>query len=152
MLGHDVIYTRSEEDMNLIQRAETEHRILLTRDRELYMRATSQGVNAVLVEASSRAEKIADLAKRFNFKLEINPPLSRCPKCNTILTPVQKNAVINLVPKKTYAYYNAFWACPSCKQIYWCGSHWHRIVKTLETAKRIRYTFDESRGTVTHEE
>ena len=152
MLGHDVVYTRSEEDVNLIQRAEIEHRILLTRDRKLFMRATTQGVNAVLLEESSRAEQIADLARRYNFELEIDPLLSRCPKCNTILTPVRKNEVIDLVPKKTYAYYNTFWACSSCKQIYWRGSHWPRIVEALEKAKKIRYTFDESMGAVTLEE
>ena len=137
MLGHDVRYTRSEEDRNLVQMAETEYRVLLTRDRKLYKRATAKGVTAVLVEASSRAGKLADLARRFNFKLEIDTLLSRCPKCNTTLTPVQKNAVMNRVPGKTYAYYHAFWACPGCKQIYWRGSHWRRIVETLEQAKEI---------------
>jgi uncharacterized protein with PIN domain len=133
MLGHDVEYSRSEK-------AKSEKRILLTSDFKLYQQAMMQGVDAVLVEAATGAEKLADLAKRFNFKLEIDVTVSRCPKCNTKIKPVSKDMVIDRVPKATSTYYNEFWECPKCGQIYWQGAHWKRIEETLKEAKKALET------------
>ncbi|MFQ6086405.1 MAG: Mut7-C RNAse domain-containing protein, partial [Candidatus Bathyarchaeia archaeon] len=30
-----------------------------------------------------------------------------------------------------------FWECPGCGKVYWRGSHWRRIGKTLSQAKEI---------------
>ena len=135
MLGHDVEYYKSLDDEELIDRAKTENRILLTRDLKLYQRAVTQGANAFLVEGHTEAEKLAQLSKRFNFKLEIDVTVSRCPKCNTPIESVSKEEVIDRIPKATALYYNEFWKCPGCEQIYWHGAHWKRIEKTLREAK-----------------
>ena len=137
MLGQDVEYSRSVDDKKLIEMAKTEGRTLLTRDLKLYQQAMMQGVDAVLVEASTGAEKLADLARRFNFKLEIDVTVSRCPKCNTKIKPVPKDTVIDKVPKTTSFYYNEFWECPGCGQVYWRGAHWKRIEKTLREAREV---------------
>ena len=136
MLGQDVEYSKSTDDKKLIEMAKSDGRILLTRDFKLYQQAMMQGVDAVLVEAATGAEKLADLARRFNFKLEIDVTVSRCPKCNTKIKPVSKDMVIDRVPKTTSSYYNEFWECSGCGQIYWQGAHWKRIEKTLKEAKK----------------
>jgi len=135
MLGHDVEYSKSLDDKELTDKAKTENRILLTRDLKLYQRAITQGANAFLVEGTTEAKKLAQLSKRFDFKLEIDVAVSRCPKCNTPIEPVPKEEVIERIPKATASYYNEFWRCPSCEQIYWRGAHWKRIEKTLREAK-----------------
>ena len=140
MLGHDVEYSRFDDDKKLIEKAKSEKRILLTRDFKLYQQAMMQGVDAVLVEASTGAKKLADLAMRFNFKLEIDVTVSRCPKCNTKIKPVSKDMVIDRVPKTTSTYYTEFWECPGCEQIYWQGAHWKRIEKTLKEARKALKT------------
>ena len=135
MLGHDVEYSKSLDDKELIERAKTENRILLTRDLKLYQQAIAQGANAFLVEGTTEARRLAQLSKRFNFKLKIDVLISRCPKCNTPIKPVSKEEVIDRIPKATALYYNEFWKCPSCEQTYWRGAHWKRIEKTLIEAK-----------------
>jgi uncharacterized protein with PIN domain len=137
MLGHDVHYYRDSEDKKLVELAESEKRVLLTRDHELYQQAVTRGVEAVLVKVADEAEKLADLAKRFNFKLEIDLSSSRCPKCNTTIMAVAKESVINQIPLATSTYYNDFWKCPRCGQIYWRGAHWKNIEKTLKEARNI---------------
>jgi uncharacterized protein with PIN domain len=137
MLGHDVTYYRSLDDEKLVEVALSENRVLLTRDHKLYRQSVTQGVTAVLVEASDEAEKLADLAKRFNFKLEIDLSVSRCPKCNTTIKAIPKETVINQIPEATSIYYNNFWKCPRCGQVYWQGAHWKRITQTLEEAKKL---------------
>jgi len=136
MLGQDVVYTGSMDDKELIQKAKKEQRILLTRDLELYQQAIGRGAEAFLVEGKTEAEKLAQLAKRFRFKLEINVKVSRCPKCNTRIKPVSKTDVITKIPKTTSSYYNEFWECPMCRQVYWRGAHWKKIEKTLIEARK----------------
>ena len=136
MLGQDVIYTGSMDDKKLIQKAKEEHRILLTRDLELYQQAVGRGAEAFLVEGKTEAEKLAKLAKRFAFKLEIDVKVSRCPKCNTRIKPVSKTDVINKIPQTTASYYDEFWECPGCQKVYWRGAHWKKIEKTLNESRK----------------
>lgn len=135
MLGQDVQYSRNFDDEKLIQIARTNNRTLLTRDLNLYQRAVANRVEAFYIEVESESEKLAKLAKRYGFKLEIDVSISRCPKCNSRIKPISKEQVADKVPENTYSFYDKFWRCPKCGQIYWRGAHWQRITRTLKTAK-----------------
>ena len=136
MLGHDVHYYRDADDKKLLELAQSEKRVLLTRDLELYQRAESQSVEAVFVEVATEAEKLACLASCFGFKLEIDLSVSRCPKCNKLIRAVSKDVVVNQIPELTSTYYDEFWRCPGCGQVYWRGAHWKKIEATLDEANR----------------
>ena len=135
MLGQDVKYLKSLEDEELIKIAKAESRIILTRDFKLYQQAMTQGSTAFLVEGSTEAEKLANLAKRFNISLEFDVTVSRCPKCNSRIKSASKEEVISKIPEATSSYYDEFWKCSGCGQVYWRGSHWKRIEKTLREAR-----------------
>jgi len=137
MLGHNVKYAGALSDDKLLKIAKVEHRILLTRDLELYQQAIAKGIKAAYVEGADEAEKLAKLAKRYGFPLEIDLKISRCPKCNARIKPIEKESVKSRVPESTYKYYDEFWECPKCGQIYWQGAHWKRISATLEKAKKL---------------
>jgi len=137
MLGHDVKYSsKALSDKQLIETAKAEQRVLLTRDLELYKQAIMHGAEAFLVEGATEAEKLARLAKRFNLKLEVDVNISRCPKCNSRIRHAAKDAIVGRVPKGTLANYDDFWECPGCGQVYWQGTHWKRINKTLRDAEQ----------------
>ncbi len=136
MLGQDVEYTTAMADQTLILEAKKTSRVLLTRDIQLFQRAMTRGAEALLIEGRDEAENLADLATRFKFKLQINLKTSRCSKCNTQIRSVRKDTIIDKIPKKTSTYYNEFWECPNCKQVYWQGAHWKRIEKTLRDARK----------------
>ncbi len=135
MLGHNVTYYRDFDDATLLVLAKTENRVLLTRDLKLYQKALKDGLTAFLVDSKDQEERLALLANNFGFKLEIDLSVSRCPKCNGSLVSISKNEVKDKVPDGTFKYYDEFWRCSSCDQIYWKGAHWNRIQDTLETAK-----------------
>lgn len=137
MLGHDVEYSTKVDDAELITKAKAEGRVLLTRDFELYKRAVGRDIEAFYVEGSTEEERLAEIAKRFKIRLEIDMETSRCPKCNTRMIPVPKKKIKSSVQTSTFANYEEFWQCPNCGQIYWRGAHWKKIGKTLEKAKRI---------------
>ncbi|MEM3596662.1 MAG: Mut7-C RNAse domain-containing protein [Candidatus Bathyarchaeia archaeon] len=140
MLGHNVKYSNRLDDAQLMALAKKERRILLTRDLELYQQATAKGINAFYLEGTNEAERLARLAKRYRISLDIDLKVSRCPKCNTRVKPVPKESVENKVEKTTFKFYDEFWRCPKCGQVYWQGAHWTRIRKTLEEAKEILKT------------
>jgi len=137
MLGHNVKYSNKLDDAQLIAIAKREKRVLLTRDLELYQQATAKDVQAFYVDGKTEAERLAQLAKKFGISLEIDMAVSRCPKCNAQVKPTSKENVKDKVEETTFAYYNEFWQCPKCGQVYWQGAHWKRIRKTLETAKEL---------------
>ncbi len=137
LLGHDVEYSNTMDDKQLIAITKKKKGVLLTRDFELYHQATTKGLETFYVEGETEAEKLAELAKRFGVKLNVDMTTSRCPKCNTTVKPILKCKIEGKVKKSTFTYYNEFWTCPKCQQIYWQGTHWTKIRKTLEKANEI---------------
>jgi len=137
MLGHDVEYFNMLDDDELIKVARSERRILLTRDIRLYQEASMKGIEAFLIQGKTEYEKLAELARKYKFKLEIDTSNSRCPKCNSRIRPVSKEEVLDRIPKSTSKFYDEFWECPNCGKVYWRGSHWKRINKTLSQAREI---------------
>jgi uncharacterized protein with PIN domain len=138
MLGQDVTYSTQFEDAELIAMAEKEHRVLLTRDSELYQRAIGKGIVTFYVEGLTEAEKLAELAERFDFSLAIDLKRSRCPRCNAEIRLIPKETLAGKVKKNTFIYYDEFWKCSQCGRIYWQGAHWDGIRATLEEAKKIK--------------
>jgi uncharacterized protein with PIN domain len=135
ILGYNVKYSNKLDDAQLITIAKKERRILLTRDLELFQQAIAKGVDTFYLKGQTEEEKLAELAKRFDLALDVNMATSRCPKCNTRVKPISKEEAADKIEKSTYSYYNEFWECPKCGQIYWQGAHWTRIRKTLEKAR-----------------
>lgn len=140
ILGHDVEYTGSMDDQELIQKTKKEKRVLLTRDVELYRQAAAKGAEAFLIESPNQTANLASLAKRFHFPLQVDVKTSRCPKCNGKIKLVSKAAVADKIPPTTSSNYDDFWQCPSCGQVYWHGTHWKKIDITLEEARRTLRT------------
>jgi uncharacterized protein with PIN domain len=138
MLGHNTKYARDTDDEILVKIAKTEKRVLLTRDLELYQRATSRHAEALFVEGDDEAERLAFLSMHFGISLKFNPSISRCSKCNAKIKPATKGEIENRVPGSTRRFYEEFWECPKCGKVYWQGAHWKRITETLSEAERIR--------------
>jgi uncharacterized protein with PIN domain len=135
MMGHDVEYSRASDDDTLMAFAKEDHRVLLTRDLELYRRSVAKGVDVFYVEGRSEAERLAALAEKFQIKLDIDLKTSKCPKCNVPVRPVPKECIADRVETNTFSHYDEFWECPRCKKVYWQGAHWPKIRATLEDAR-----------------
>ncbi|MBS7657145.1 Mut7-C RNAse domain-containing protein [Candidatus Bathyarchaeota archaeon] len=138
MLGCDVKYYNDLEDEELIKIAKNENRVLLTRDIQLYKRAVAEHAQVFLVKCSTETERLTEVAQHFNLNLEIDVNNSRCPKCNAKLKSVLKDEVAEKVPKSTLRFFNDYWICLNCGQVYWQGSHWQKIKQKLSEAKDLR--------------
>lgn len=135
MMGHNVRYLDTADDSQLLKMAKNECRVLLTRDFELYQRATTKGLNVFYVEGRTEEERLAELASRYGIRLEIDMTLSRCPKCNSTVERISKEKAKGRVERSTFTHCNEFWECSRCRQVYWQGAHWTQIRKTLEIAR-----------------
>ncbi|MGC8849262.1 MAG: Mut7-C RNAse domain-containing protein [Candidatus Bathyarchaeia archaeon] len=140
LLGEEVIYERDMADEDLMAKALKENLILLTSDEELFRMASSRGIEACLVERRPIHEELSLLASRYGVCLELNPSLSRCPRCGAPLMEASKGEVEGLVPPGSFTRYSEYWICSnkSCKKIYWRGSHWRNIYKTLRKCGGVR--------------
>ena len=137
MLGQDVIYSVKFSDSELLELAKKEERILLTKDFALYKRAITRGLDAYYVEGKSQSERLAEVAKRYSLPLTIDMDKSHCPICNTKLKATSKEQLQGKLEKNTFTYYDKFWKCPTCGQIYWQGAHWKQINNMLKEAKAL---------------
>ena len=140
ILGYDTVSASDlsiVDDDYLLDIAEGEDRILLTKDKELFQRAQKEGVKAVLVEGNSVEEQLAYLVKNNIIELHDVPSLERCPRCNGPLVKVPKSEVKGLVPVSVYMSHDEFWMCTNCGQIYWKGSHWKKMKEFVERVKNL---------------
>jgi len=135
MLGHDVTYNIQLNDNDLLELAKKENRVLLTKDLELYQRANAKGIDTLYIEGKLESERLAEVAKRYGLALEIDMEKSHCPVCNTKLKAAPKEQLSGEVEKNTFTFYDKFWKCPNCGQVYWQGAHWKQISSTLREAQ-----------------
>lgn len=136
MLGNDVTYNVQLGDSELLEVAKKENRVLLTGDFELYQRAVARSIDAYFFEGKSEAERLAELAKRYGLTLAIDMEKSHCPVCNTMLKAAPKEQISGELEKNTFTYYDKFWKCTNCGQVYWQGAHWKQISNTLSEAEK----------------
>lgn len=135
MLGQDVTYNVKLNDNELLELANKESRVLLTKDLELYKRAVAKGTDAFFVTGKSESERLAEITNRYGLTLTFDMEKSHCPVCNTKLLATPRGLLLSELKKNTLTYYEKFWRCPNCGQIYWQGAHWKQISSTLNEAQ-----------------
>ena len=120
MLGFDCLYRNDYHDAEIADIAADEQRIVLTRDRRLlFAKRITYGywVRAVHVH-----RQVEEVIRRFDLQSKIRP-FKRCLICNGLLASVAKADVLEQLEPKTRLYYEYFYRCVDCGQIYWEGSH-----------------------------
>lgn len=129
ILGVDVLYVQGAMDDSEIVRECRDRQagktIVITGDRQLYMRLKKTGCNTLYLKPSTPLE-IALLATLMKTALPVDTSMSntRCPYCNEPLVQVE-NPPLPWVRRRVYR-------CPSCGNYYWRGSHWNNIDATLK--------------------
>ncbi len=125
--GLDVSYSNKYEDDEIIDIAESEDRVILTRDKGLARRRTK--ARCLLVQSVDHKEQVRQVIEKFG--LTEFAPFSRCLQCNTALQQVDKEAVFERVPPFVYLTQQRFAVCPACNRVYWHGTHADDMLKRL---------------------
>lgn len=128
MLGFDTLYQNDYQDDELAEIASHENRTLLTRDRRLLMRNSI--LSGYCIRHLDPRGQLMEVNQRFSLASRAQPFL-RCLRCNHLLDPISKDAVLSRLEPLTRQYFDDFHICPACNQIYWKGSHYDRMVKLV---------------------
>ncbi len=124
--GFDTLYRNDYSDDELAHTSATEQRILLTRDRSLLKRSII--THGYFIREFDPRKQLDEVIKRFDLKNQI-VPFGRCTRCNGTVEAVDKKAIEHRLEPKTRQYFDSFWQCTGCGQIYWEGSHVKHMLK-----------------------
>ncbi|NSC24506.1 hypothetical protein FM076_26480 [Streptomyces albus subsp. chlorinus] len=130
LLGIDTAYRNDARDPELVEQANTERRVLLTRDRGL-LRRRSLWLGAY-VRGAGPDDQVTDVLARFAPPLA---PWTRCPVCNGTLAAVAKEDIAERLPPGTRRTYDTFTRCTACARLYWPGAHHARLADRVATAQ-----------------
>lgn len=132
ILGYDTYFAHQEiRDSELITIAQTEQRILISRDKELIQRAKKHQIPRIEILSTNLDEQLCAIFKYLVIDTALI--LTRCTICNTLLRPIEKTKVKQLVPEKIFEKHNMFWYCQTCKKAYWMGSHYTKILQKINS-------------------
>jgi uncharacterized protein with PIN domain len=135
LVGLDVAYDSQAEDRQLLHIMDRENRALLTRDRRLLMHAIVR--TGYFPRSQNAEEQTVEVIRRFNLVGSL-APFTRCLLCNAPLRKISKAEIIDMLEPLTKIYYEQFRRCTGCGQIYWPGSHFSKLERSLE---QIRANF-----------
>lgn len=150
ILGFDTkIASPNLSDTAILNECLADQRLLLTKDKEFYQRMQDSFYpNGTKGNTLYIDEPNLEFQVKFVFNnLNIDPTyfdadhpekfLKRCSKCNESVFIIEKSKIKDFIEEGTYNSFNRFWICSNnkCESIFWIGSHWVNIKKTLNSVK-----------------
>lgn len=133
LLGVDAVAPRDTDDEQLVRQALDEHRILLTRDRELLKRRVL--THGYWVRSTDPRRQAVEILRRFDLLRDVRP-FTRCPTCNGLLEPVDKSSVFDRIPPRTARWLDRYVRCQRCEKLYWQGTHHAKLKPAIEQILR----------------
>lgn len=128
LMGVDTLFFPHIEDDALIAMANDQNRTILTRDRSLSQR---KNASVFFLDSTDTQEQLKTLIKHYKLK-EHSASFSRCIVCNTPLQVIEKERIIERLPKKVQKYFDYFEYCPTCDRVYWQGDHYRHMMAYLD--------------------
>lgn len=128
MFGFDTLYRNDYDDPTLADISANEHRILLTRDRQLLMR--KQITHGYFVRETQPKKQLLEILGHFDL-YRAQRPFICCMHCNGEIEPVAKEKIVSHLMPRTRAWCNEFRQCKQCRKIYWKGTHYQRMQQLI---------------------
>lgn len=126
--GFDATYLEpGVPDRVLADMARSEHRWLLTRDREL----STVGPRTLLVRSETLEDQLVEVFSRLALRPAAHLEQSRCGECNGVLQDVEREEVAPVLPPFVLATAPRFRCCIRCGRVYWPGTHGARILSRM---------------------
>jgi uncharacterized protein with PIN domain len=108
-------------------------RVLLTTDAEvLDRRIVVDGRLSVVWVPSALTMREQLRMVMLDLGLTLEKP--RCMRCGGALVKAAKQAVRSRIPPRTALWKDEYFVCASCDGLFWQGTHWERIARTLAEA------------------
>jgi hypothetical protein len=124
-LGYDTAYPGPLDDTALLELAQREGRVLLTRDKEL----ASRGPETLGILSDRLDEQLQEVRRA--FQITAANALTRCSVCNGQVARLGAEDVRGAVPESVLSRHTEFWRCPDCRRVYWKGSHYEALASAV---------------------
>jgi uncharacterized protein with PIN domain len=133
LMGYDTRFFNGTSDSYLVATALAEGRVILTRDTQIMKRrvVTRGQLRAVLLQSDEPALQMHQVIDALDLDCQFRP-FTICLECNQALVARDKDEVKDLVPPYVFQTQSQFVECPTCHRIYWRGTHWQAMTKTLK--------------------
>ena len=128
-LGIDTVWEDAIADGDLVRRALSENRYILTLDKRLP--ADWRVNNVLLLKSEEPLEQLRETITRFQIKFPA-ALFTRCLMCNSQLRPAAIEEIRAQVAPNIQAEQKTFHYCPCCCKVYWEGSHTKRMRAVIE--------------------
>ena len=128
MAGFDTLYDNGYADDEIEAIAARDHRIVLTRDRELLKRRLI--THGCYVRALKPKRQLHEIVARLDLRRAARP-FALCLRCNAPLQPLDKALAADRVPPMVFARQTRFATCDVCRGVFWEGSHWRSMQALL---------------------
>jgi uncharacterized protein len=140
LMGFDVDYLPARDDAELSDISDREKRILLSRDRQLFMRKNiSRGL---YVRNTDPDLQIIEILNRLDLWDRCRP-FSRCLECNGDIEPLDVNVrevegIAKRIPPGVRTWCTEYYSCRRCERIYWRGSHFDKLRMKVDNIFSVR--------------
>ncbi len=140
LLGFDSIYDGKWTVSGIMAAVLREPgRILLTRSRALLKR--NYITRGYWIRSSEPEEQLKDVLRRFDL-FSLISPFTLCLVCNGRIESVNKAAVHEQLPERVRLLFEDFTRCPSCRRIYWQGTHHEKMQAFIRKIQAGRGPFE----------
>jgi uncharacterized protein with PIN domain len=132
LMGYDTLMFGGGDDTRMVSTALAQGRVILTRDTQIMKRrvVTSGRLAVVLIQSEQPEVQATQVIGALGLDCQFRP-FSLCLECNLPLEERRKEEVKDLVPPFVFRTHNQYKQCPSCRRIYWQGTHWEAMTKKL---------------------
>lgn len=128
LCGFDTLFRSDYTDNEIIRISVSEKRIILTRDRNLLK--TKLVSHGYWIRSPKPMEQFEEVSEKFSLRASVRP-LTRCMECNGELEGIDKEKIAERLLPNTREFYTEFRRCRGCDRIYWEGSHFIKMKKTI---------------------
>ena len=126
MLGLDARYIHQGDDRVSFP-APSPECLFLTKRRDVTAPA-----HTVVIHGNDPEEQLLEIRDRIRQYIDPAALMTRCLDCNRPLVEILKAEIEPFVPEYIYHHHHRFTTCPSCKKVYWEGSHTQEMHEWIE--------------------
>ena len=130
--GYEALWLADIDDDELLRQARQLDTSILTTDSMLMERRVLRDrlIPALWLPPTLVISEQLKLVFK-EFGLTRRPP--RCMACGGELVRADKEQLRERIPPRTYLWINEYFLCNRCGKLFWHGTHWHKIVQTLNS-------------------
>jgi len=135
--GYEAFWEDGLEDSLLLSKTREAGAVLLTTDSMLMERKILRDgtIKALWLPPTLRMAAQLEIVWQ-EFGLELRE--SRCMRCGGKLERISKQEFKDQIPPRTFLWLDEFFKCQRCSQLFWHGTHWNHIRKSLEGIAEAR--------------